>query len=78
MAGYGVGDYWEIYNFAKQIWEGVPAPWNIYNACDVTLMGIMAVHSRENGGATDAILASTTSVRKRIAAYPDTKPAKAM
>lgn len=51
---------------------------DIYDACDVTLTGIMAVRSRENGGATDAILASIASARKLIAAYPDTKPAKAM
>ncbi len=51
-AGHGGGDFWEIYHFAKQIREGVPAPWNIYDACDVTLAGIMAVRSREQGGVT--------------------------
>ena len=48
--GHGGGDFWELYYFAREILYGIPAPWGIYNACDVTLTGIMAVRSHENGG----------------------------
>ncbi|MBR4666264.1 MAG: Gfo/Idh/MocA family oxidoreductase [Lentisphaeria bacterium] len=49
-AGHGGGDFWELYYFARQILTGEPAPWTIYDACDVTLAGIMAVRSHEAGG----------------------------
>ncbi|MBQ9337938.1 MAG: Gfo/Idh/MocA family oxidoreductase [Lentisphaeria bacterium] len=49
-AGHGGGDFWELYYFAREILTGEPAPWNIYDACDVTLAGIMAVRSSEAGG----------------------------
>lgn len=48
--GHGGGDFWEMYYFAREILYGEPAPWDIYSACDVTLAGIMAVKSSENGG----------------------------
>ena len=49
-AGHGGGDFWELYYFAREILTGEAAPWNIYDACDVTLAGIMAVRSHEQGG----------------------------
>ncbi len=48
--GHGGGDFWELYYFAREILFGTPAPWDIYHAADVTLSGIMAVRSHENGG----------------------------
>jgi hypothetical protein len=50
QAGHGGGDFWELYYFAREVLENVPAPWNIYEACDVTLAGIMAVRSQEANG----------------------------
>lgn len=49
-AGHGGGDFWELYYFAREILTGEKAPWDIYSACDVTLAGIMAARSTENGG----------------------------
>lgn len=49
-AGHGGGDFWELYYFARQIFTGEEAPWDIYKSSDVTLAGIMAVRSQENGG----------------------------
>ena len=49
-AGHGGGDFWELYYFARQILTGEKAPWDIYSASDVTLAGIMAIRSYENGG----------------------------
>ena len=48
--GHGGGDFWELYYFAREVLTGVPGPWQIYDACDVTLAGIMAVRSSQNGG----------------------------
>ncbi|MBR2508343.1 MAG: Gfo/Idh/MocA family oxidoreductase [Lentisphaeria bacterium] len=50
-AGHGGGDFWELYYFAREILTGEKAPWDIYNACDVTLAGIMAARSTDNNGA---------------------------
>ena len=50
QAGHGGGDFWELYYFAREVLENVPAPWNIYESCDVTLAGIMAVRSQEADG----------------------------
>ena len=50
QAGHGGGDFWELYYFAREVLENIPAPWNIYEACDVTLAGIMAVRSQEANG----------------------------
>ncbi|MBO7147894.1 MAG: Gfo/Idh/MocA family oxidoreductase [Lentisphaeria bacterium] len=50
QAGHGGGDFWELYYFAREILTGEPAPWNIYSAADVTLTGIMAVHSSLKDG----------------------------
>ena len=49
-AGHGGGDFWELYYFARQILTGEAAPWTIYDACDVTLAGIMANRSMRLGG----------------------------
>ena len=49
-AGHGGGDFWELYYFARQIFTGEEAPWDIYKSSDVTLAGIMAVRSQEQGG----------------------------
>ena len=49
-AGHGGGDFWELYYFARQIFTGEPAPWNIYAATDVTLAGIMAIRSANRNG----------------------------
>ena len=49
-AGHGGGDFWELYYFARQILTGETAPWDIYKSSDVTLAGIMAVRSQEQGG----------------------------
>ena len=49
-AGHGGGDFWELYYFAREILTGEPAAWTIYDACDITLAGIMAVRSHEAGG----------------------------
>ena len=48
--GHGGGDFWELYYFARQILTGEPAPWDIYNAADVTITGILAARSRHLGG----------------------------
>lgn len=50
-AGHGGGDFWELYYFAREILTGEAAPWTIYDACDVTLAGIMANRSTHLGGA---------------------------
>lgn len=49
-AGHGGGDFWELYYFARQILTGEPAPWDIYASADVTLVGLMAIRSSNNGG----------------------------
>lgn len=50
LTGHGGGDFWELYYFAREVLMGIPAPWDIYSACDVTLAGLMAVKSRDAGG----------------------------
>jgi hypothetical protein len=53
-AGHGGGDFWVIYYFARQILTGEKAPFDIYDACDVTIPGILALRSAvENGKAYD-------------------------
>ena len=48
--GYSGRDFWVIYYFARQILTGEKAPFDIYNACDVTIPGILAYRSSlENG-----------------------------
>jgi hypothetical protein len=48
--GHGGGDFFVLYYFARQILFGEPAPWDIYNAADVTIPGILAYRSSiENG-----------------------------
>ena len=50
-AGHGGGDFWVLYFFARQILTGEPAPFDIYNAADVTIPGIQSLRSADNGGA---------------------------
>lgn len=49
--GHGGGDFWVLYYFAREILTGEKAFWDIYNSCDCTLAGIMAVRSQMNNGA---------------------------
>lgn len=52
--GHGGGDFWVLYYFARQIFTGEPAPFDIYSACDVTIPGILALRSAlENGKPCD-------------------------
>lgn len=52
--GHGGGDFWVLYHFARQILEGVAAPFDIYNACDCTIPGLLAFRSAmENGRPLD-------------------------
>jgi len=48
--GHGGGDFWVMYYFARQILFGTPAPFEIYSAADVTIPGILAYRSSEEGG----------------------------
>jgi hypothetical protein len=43
--GHGGGDFWVLYQFARQILFGEPAFWDVYRAADVTLAGICAYRS---------------------------------
>ncbi len=43
--GHGGGDFWTLYYFARQIFTGEKAPFDIYNSCDVTIPGILAYRS---------------------------------
>lgn len=48
--GHGGGDFWVLYFFARQVLEGIPAPFDIYTASDCTIPGIQAYRSAlENG-----------------------------
>jgi hypothetical protein len=48
--GHGGGDFWVLYYFARQILQGDPAPFDIYAAADVTIPGILAYRSSQEGG----------------------------
>ncbi len=48
--GHGGSDFWVLYHFARQILEGVPGPFDVYNASDCTLQGILAYRSAREGG----------------------------
>ncbi len=48
--GHCGGDFWELYYFIREILTGEKSYWDIYNAADVTLAGIMAVRSQQQGG----------------------------
>lgn len=50
LTDHGGGDFWELYYFAREVLTGIPAPWDIYSSCDVTLAGLMAARSRDAGG----------------------------
>lgn len=43
--GHGGGDFWTLYYFARQIFTGEKAPFDLYSACDVTIPGILAYRS---------------------------------
>ncbi len=48
--GHGGGDFWPLYEFAREILTGEPAFFNVYRAADMTLTGIFAYKSSlENG-----------------------------
>lgn len=49
-AGHGGGDFWELFYFAREFYTGEKGPWNIYEASDVTLAGILAVRSTLRNG----------------------------
>ncbi|NQU41962.1 hypothetical protein HQ520_01660 [bacterium] len=52
--GHGGGDFWVLYYFARNILYGEPAPFDVYNAADCTLPGILAYRSTlENGAPQD-------------------------
>ncbi len=53
--GHGGGDFWTLYYFARQIFTGEKAPFDIYSACDVTLPGILAYRSSLEGGRPYAV-----------------------
>lgn len=48
--GHGGGDFWVLYYFARQIFTGEKAPFDIYQACDVTIPGIQAYRSSQEEG----------------------------
>jgi hypothetical protein len=50
--GHGGGDFWVLHYFAQQIRGGPPSPWDIYAACDVTIPGLLAYRSAQEGGRT--------------------------
>ncbi|MBP5182380.1 MAG: Gfo/Idh/MocA family oxidoreductase [Lentisphaeria bacterium] len=50
LTGHCGGDFWELYYFIRQILTGEKSFWDIYNAADVTLAGIMAARSCDRGG----------------------------
>lgn len=49
-SGHGGGDFWVLYQFARQILTGEPAFWDVHRASDVTLAGICAYRSALEGG----------------------------
>ena len=49
-AGHSGGDFWQLYYFARELLFGEKAPWDIYSAADLTLAGIFANRSMEQGG----------------------------
>lgn len=53
--GHGGGDFWVLYYFARQIFTGAKAPFDIYSACDVTIPGILAYRSSREGGQPYAV-----------------------
>jgi len=55
QTGHGGGDFWVLYYFARQIFFGDPAPFDIYSAADVTIPGIQAYRSSLEGGQPMAV-----------------------
>lgn len=50
QTGHGGGDFWCLYYFARQILTGEKAPFDIYEAADVTIPGILAYRSAMEDG----------------------------
>ena len=50
QTGHGGGDFWILYYFAREIFTGEKAPFDVYNSCDVTIPGIQAYRSALAGG----------------------------
>ena len=50
-SGHFGADYWMLRDFARAVIEGRPAPIDVYRALDCCVPGIVALHSRANGGA---------------------------
>lgn len=50
QTGHSGGDFWVLYYFARQILEGMPAPFDVYTAADCTIPGILAYRSQKAGG----------------------------
>lgn len=49
-AGHGGGDFWTLYYFARQILEGIPAPFDVYRSADCTIPGIQAYRATQMNG----------------------------
>jgi hypothetical protein len=50
QTGHGGGDFWTLYYFAREILTGEKGPFDIYGGCDVTIPGIQALRSTQEGG----------------------------
>lgn len=48
--GHGGGDFWTLYYFAREILTGEKGPFDIYSSSDVTIPGILALRSAQEGG----------------------------
>ena len=48
--GHGGGDFWVLYNFAREILYGKPAFFDVYRASDCTIPGILALRSAMDNG----------------------------
>ncbi|TVR48923.1 MAG: hypothetical protein EA425_13490 [Puniceicoccaceae bacterium] len=48
--GHGGGDFWTLYHFANELFNGVSGPFGVHAAADVTLPGIQAYRSALEGG----------------------------
>ena len=53
--GHGGGDFWTLYQFARQILEGESAFFDVYRAADCTLPGILAYRSSLANGQPFAV-----------------------
>ncbi len=53
--GHEGGDFWTLFYFARQIFTGEQAPFDLYQACDVTIPGILAYRSSQEDGKPYAV-----------------------